>query len=355
MKYSLKVKLFFVIFLISLIPLLLLEVIILVGMNNIDQNLNEYVSQIDTNIKDDTKIYFTGFAENSLKHRSHDVSFTVKYYFQLHNVSPEKLNEDPALIDISAEKVGDTGYTAIFECKTGIIRVHPNSELINKNLSFLKEQLPAFWTIWDDAVKNCKEIDGYYKWIDPDGKIRDKYMALHPVEGTNYMIATTTYIDDFTKPVDNLKTEISLGLGKTHDNLMKIKNRSSFLIVGVGIFLIIIVFFVTLFIVREMLKPIIQLKLATNKIKDGEFDFVKVSSNDEIGDLSNDFNEMVISMKKSKLDLEIANVVLEEKVEKRTQELQEKVAELEKFNSLVIDRELKMIELKEKIKTFENR
>jgi hypothetical protein len=44
---------------------------------------------------------------------------------------------------------------------------------------------------------------------------------------------------------------------------------------------------------------------------------------------------------------------LEKKVEERTVELREKVAEMEKFNKLAIGRELKMVELKKRIKELE--
>ncbi|KKQ65418.1 MAG: hypothetical protein A3E18_02355 [Candidatus Nealsonbacteria bacterium RIFCSPHIGHO2_12_FULL_38_18] len=44
---------------------------------------------------------------------------------------------------------------------------------------------------------------------------------------------------------------------------------------------------------------------------------------------------------------------LEEKVEERTGELKERVEELEKFHDLTVDRELKIIELKNKIKELE--
>jgi len=40
---------------------------------------------------------------------------------------------------------------------------------------------------------------------------------------------------------------------------------------------------------------------------------------------------------------------LEEKIRERTKELQEKVEDLKRFNELVIDRELKMIELKKEL------
>ena len=44
---------------------------------------------------------------------------------------------------------------------------------------------------------------------------------------------------------------------------------------------------------------------------------------------------------------------LEEKIRERTKELQKRVEELEKFHQLTVGRELKMVELKKKIKEFE--
>ncbi|MGM0629270.1 MAG: HAMP domain-containing protein [Patescibacteria group bacterium] len=52
-------------------------------------------------------------------------------------------------------------------------------------------------------------------------------------------------------------------------------------------------------------------------------------------------------------ELEDLNKSLEDKVEERTKELQDRVDELEKFHKLTTGRELKMIELKEKIKELE--
>ena len=44
---------------------------------------------------------------------------------------------------------------------------------------------------------------------------------------------------------------------------------------------------------------------------------------------------------------------LEQQVEKETRELQEKISELERFQKLAVGRELKMVELKNKIKELE--
>ncbi len=55
------------------------------------------------------------------------------------------------------------------------------------------------------------------------------------------------------------------------------------------------------------------------------------------------------------LENEKRRVELEERVKKRTEELQQKVEELEKFQKLAVGREIKMIELKEEIKKLKGR
>ncbi|MCK4464046.1 MAG: hypothetical protein KAU58_07025 [Candidatus Omnitrophica bacterium] len=53
--------------------------------------------------------------------------------------------------------------------------------------------------------------------------------------------------------------------------------------------------------------------------------------------------------------LEEAKAELEKKISERTKELRERVEELEKFSKVAVGRELKMVELKEKIKALENK
>ena len=59
-----------------------------------------------------------------------------------------------------------------------------------------------------------------------------------------------------------------------------------------------------------------------------------------------DLREMISEIKIKSKKLQSAKRQLEEKVRERTKELNDKLYELEKFNKVAVNRELKMIELK---------
>lgn len=58
---------------------------------------------------------------------------------------------------------------------------------------------------------------------------------------------------------------------------------------------------------------------------------------------------------KSKEKVEGYSKELEQKVNERTEELNRKIGELERFNKLAVGRELKMIELKKRIQELESK
>ena len=87
---------------------------------------------------------------------------------------------------------------------------------------------------------------------------------------------------------------------------------------------------------------------------------IAVSGDDELSDLGRDLNNMFASLQKAQAFLATKDE-LEAKVTERTEELakskkilEEKLMELEKLNKLMIGREMKMAELKEKIRQLEN-
>lgn len=149
------------------------------------------------------------------------------------------------------------------------------------------------------------------------------------------------------------------------------KNTSPLMLTAVANItaVILLVFLIT----RGILTPLRQVKDIMKKVGKGNLDF-KIDSLGvrEMRELSDTLNEMIVRMRTSTRDLQEAKTSLEArvaertrelqelaaslegKVKERTQELQGRLGELERFEKLAIGRELKMIELKEKIKRSED-
>jgi two-component system, NtrC family, sensor kinase len=101
---------------------------------------------------------------------------------------------------------------------------------------------------------------------------------------------------------------------------------------------VLVVMGLTYLITRTMIHPLEDIVSASNRIAAGDLDFqVKVSSRDEIGHLADSFNKMVASIKTMKLELEEWGRTLEEKVNKRSDDLvavQSRMAQSEKLASI---------------------
>jgi nitrate/nitrite-specific signal transduction histidine kinase len=93
---------------------------------------------------------------------------------------------------------------------------------------------------------------------------------------------------------------------------------------------------------------------------------IKITAKDEVGDLARAFNQMIAKLqesyasleKKVKIrtkELEESRVGVEKEVQARTKELDKTVDVLERTTSVMTDRELKMIELKKRIKELEEK
>ena len=208
----------------------------------------------------------------------------------------ENFQKDKTFRSIAVQPVGKKGYTALYELPDdkGIWRTwaHTNPKIIGINMKKLKKVLkgnfPGFWKVYV-GVKKGRESKGYYRWQDKDKTFRDKFMVCTPVAGTRYVVAATTYLDEFTKPVKRLEA-----------NSAEMTRSTRFTVWGIlGATLLLVGLIVSLF-GNRLAGRIKSLTEVADRISVGELDAViDINSKDEIGDLADAITRMQDSVRLS--------------------------------------------------------
>lgn len=126
------------------------------------------------------------------------------------------------------------------------------------------------------------------------------------------------------------------------------------MLVGSGVVIFIIASGLSLFISHFLSRPLIKFRDAALEIGKGKLDInLPATSEDEIGELADAFNNMVGNLSAAQEGLLSANKQLKKEVAERMEaekEIKTRVRELEEFYDMSVSRELKMKELKEEIK-----
>jgi PAS domain S-box-containing protein len=235
--------------------------------------------------------------EESICQKARDVAREVEIYLLNHpNSTMQDLQNSPEFIKLASQKVGETGYTALWEIHTAIVRFHPNKDLINHDMHDFAIKLPAFWAVFERSLEG-KEAGGYYDWLETDGSLRKKYMLTTPVripiQNKTLMVSATTYMDEFYQPVLLTQNHIRQFLVKTAHEQWWLLITTAFLAVIFG-----------LLFARRLTSPLLKIIKIAQRIQKGQLDQqVVVQSQDELGTLANTFNTMMESIRGSRHSL----------------------------------------------------
>jgi HAMP domain-containing protein len=260
-----------------------------------------YLWQLDTIcsfLTDESTVVVKQMSEEMIAETARAVAAQTKLFVQTHpDLRKEDFNQHSDFKKMVMQKVGITGYTCIYaipdEEGTSRLWAHPNEKLIGIDLlkamrKPLGEKYHQFSSIYSGAYKG-KESKGYYTWQDKDGAFRDKFMACVPVEGTPYIIAATTYLDEFTRPMEVLKT-------RAKKQILRTKNIT-FGILGATLLLIGVI---VSFYGHRLTARIRSLTDTADRISVGELDAeIEIKSNDELGDLGEAISRMQESIRLS--------------------------------------------------------
>ena len=236
-------------------------------------------------------------AEEKIADISVGVAKQCELYLLSHpEIIREDFNEDMGFKTLAVQKVGMTGYTALYELpgSDGVWRTwaHVNKKIIGIDMSKLKKPLgrnfSGFWKVYT-GVRKGKKSQGYYTWQDKDGKFRDKFMVCTPISGTRFVVAATTYMDEFTGPVKLMQSRAKA-----------LTDRARLITWAVlGITLLLIGLIVTVY-GHRLTGKIKSLTHVADRISVGELEMeVKTTSTDEIGELAEAIARMQDSIRLS--------------------------------------------------------
>ena len=246
--------------------------------------------------KESTKIV-NQMAEDKIADLSTAVAIQCRLYLLAHpELKKEDFMNDMGFKTLAVQKVGLTGYTALYEMpdSRNIWRTwaHVNPKIVSIDMSTLKKPLgrnfPGFWKIFT-GVKGGNRSQGYYTWQDKDGKFRDKFMVCTPVAGTPYVVAATTYLDEFTGPIKLMESRAEILTEKTR--------LITFAILGGTLLLIGIIVFIY---GHRLTGKIKSLTDVAERISIGDLGIeVEAKSRDEIGELAEAISRMQESIRLS--------------------------------------------------------
>jgi HAMP domain-containing protein len=283
--FGIRFKLFF--FLILLVTVFAAQAYYLIlQLNNAANRFGEQGTQI---IKE--------MAEKDILKTAHFVAKQVTLYMKAHpKLKKEQFMSDEQFRHLAVQKVGQTGCTCIYGQESdGIwrLRAHIRPQICAPSLDDmaklekpLGDNFPEFWSIIS-KVKKGQPSKGYYKWQEKDKSIKSKYMACVNIPGTNFNIASTTYIDEFTEPMQRL--------GKKNRKIARAASIKNTILISVVIFIMVIVLFVS---GGKLTANIKYLSKMTDRISLGDLDaLIEIRSKDELAVLAESISRLQQSVK----------------------------------------------------------
>jgi HAMP domain-containing protein len=230
--------------------------------------------------------------EKIIQEKAEGVARQIEIYLEAHpGLSESALANQPRLQEIAIQRVGETGYTAVHN-KKGINYFHVNPKIVGTDLHALARKLPEFVKVMEAGLKGAS--GGYYQWTDVDGKVRPKYMFSAPVEGTNLIVAATTYIDEFGKPAGAILAKVD-GMQAAYAE----RYRSRFLIFLAIVLIDLAVLLAVIYAFSSsIVRPIRRLSEAADRISMGDLEAtIDLEGEGEVARLAQSIERMRTSVK----------------------------------------------------------
>lgn len=194
----------------------------------------------------------------------------------LHGVVSMDLYVDTITQQVTAEKIGETGYAFLID-QNGVFLAHPDEEFLNTNISDIQG-------LEDLSQKILSSDSGYERYILDNDK---KVMVFERMEGTSWIIGATV-------PENEVYSELT-------------SVRISFVLIL--LFLLAVIIVVAVITSNIITKPIKDMTSAARQVANGDLNIqIKDKGAKEIRDLAKAFNSMSNNVRS--LVVEISEVAI---------------------------------------------
>ncbi|MGY8872956.1 MAG: cache domain-containing protein, partial [Pseudomonadales bacterium] len=214
------------------------------------------------------------------------------------------------------------GYVFVYDYSGTAIAMRPKPSLEGKNLMGLKDPNGVY--IIKELIDKAKQGGGYvtYFWSKPSKNMDvEKLSYALGISKFGWMLGTGFYIDDIDDTIAAEQQSIDSNMAKTQ-----------LFIAGTGVILLIFFVFVALYVAGKVTQPLRDTAEALTDISQGEGDLtrrLKVMSKDEVGQVSQGFNDfadkiqgLVIDLKGGIADLSKSTVQMNNVVTKTHTDVQ---------------------------------
>jgi len=290
----------------SLISLALFGYVALSNMKGLGDYALESSASLGESAANDATNALETLGAAIIEQKAEDVARQCAIYVNAHpDMTVADLQASAEFQEIAVQPVGETGYTALTNYETLICRFHVSPSIIDFDLHGLAQTLPGFWEIMEGS-QGGRDSFGYYDWQEQDGSIRKKYMFITPIEaqtadGVGMTVAATTYIDEFSKPVEETEKKIAAAALDVNERINAEINNTRHTFIGVLIAMILVVSGVSFLLSRAITNPIMALTEAAQSIERGErFEPERIAiltkARDELAHLARVFSQMAVEV-----------------------------------------------------------
>ena len=297
-RFKIRTKFLLVFLGISVIPLMLFGYIAFRDIREVSRYVLKSSDSIEVSASSDSALALEALGAEILRQKAVDVALQCQIFIDAHpGMSMKDLQKSREFQKIAVQPIGETGYTIVYEKKTGIMRFHINPALIDFNMRNWKDKLPDFWALFERSL-NGTPVGGYYDWQDSDRKIRKKFMYIASVDGTNLMVSATTYIDEFSRPAKAIRKQIAESTRNINEQIQEGISGIRITFLVILLVMTMTVAGISLNLARMITKPIIALNRGVKALGRGDMEYrVEVKTGDELESLAKSFNRMTTDLK----------------------------------------------------------